>query len=199
MLTHTSYSLLSSLTSSSVSGAAGPSASYRLEYRVNRGIQAKMGDGGTLPGDLTGDALRCRNSWKRPAKPRRGADEAGGVVVAAASAAAASTDAESAGAAAAGFGGALRTGRGRVRRAFGRASGAGTDVDVTSAVNSGSAASPRGGSVQLAAVPLRRAAARRRSDRGVSTTTLQTLRNASASGDTGDRRTSGAGGGSTGF
>ena len=159
-----------------------------------------MGDGGTLPGDFTGDALRCRNSWKRPAKPRRGADEAGGVVVAAASAAAASTEAESAGAAAAGFGGALRTGRGRVRRAFGRANGAGTDVDVTSAVNSGSAASPRaGGSVQLAAVPLRRAAARRRSDRGVSTTTLHTLRNASASGDTGDRRTSGAGGGSTGF
>ena len=158
-----------------------------------------MGDGGTLPGDFTGDALRCRNSWKRPAKPRRGADEAGGVVVAAASAAAASTEAESAGAAAAGFGGALRTGRGRVRRAFGRASGAGTDVDVTSAVNSGSAASPRAGSVQLAAVPLRRAAARRRSDRGVSTTTLQTFRNASASGDTGDRRTSGAGGGSTGF
>ena len=201
MLTHTSYSLLSSLTSSSASGATGPSASYRREYRVNRGIQAKMGDGGTLPGDFTGDALRCRNSWKRPAKPRRGADDAGGVStgVAAASAAAASTEAESAGAAAAGFGGALRTGRGRVRRAFGRASGAGTDVDVTSAVNSGSAASPRGGSVQLAAVPLRRAAARRRSDRGVSTTTLQTLRNASASGDTGDRRTSGAGGGSTGF
>ena len=82
-----------------------------------------MGDGGTLPGDLTGDALRCRNSWKRPAKPRRGA-EAGGVAaggVAAASAAAASTDAESTGAAAAGFGGDLRTGRGRVRRAFGRA------------------------------------------------------------------------------
>jgi len=88
-----------------------------------------MGDGGTLPGDFTGDALRCRNSWKRPAKPRRGADDAGGVVVAA-SAAAASTEAESAGAAAAGFGGALRTGRGRVRRAFGRASGAGTDVDA---------------------------------------------------------------------
>ena len=124
-------------------------------------------------------------------------DDAGGVVVAAA-AAAASTDAESAGAAAAGFGAVLRTGRGRVRRAFGRASGAGTDVEVTSAVNSGRA-SPRGGSVQLAAVPLRRAAARRRSDRGVSTTTLQTLRSASASGDTGDRRTSGAGGGSTGF
>ena len=199
MLTHTSYSLLSSLTSSSASGAAGPSASYRREYRVNRGIQAKIGDGGTLPGDLTGDALRCRNSWKRPAKPRRGADDAGGVVVAA-SAAAASTDAESAGAAAAGFGAVLRTGRGRVRRAFGRANGAGTDVEVTSAVNSGSAASPRAGSFQLAAVPLRRAAARRRSDRGVSTTTLQTFRSASASGDTGDRRTSGAGaGGGIGF
>ena len=52
MLTHTSYSLLSSLTSSSVSGAAGPSASYRLEYRVNRGIQAKIGDIVLQAGDV---------------------------------------------------------------------------------------------------------------------------------------------------